>query len=612
MPGYELGARDRRALVPSLLAIAAALSIIATVVWSHGIESVVSRGLLPRWDLASHLVNGWRDAHYLTTGQLGRLAWDLWGQGYWPPGHSLLQMPFYVLSGDGVAAGLLSSLAALIGTVAGGVVLAVLAWGRTAGLPAAIFLVLAATSPAFLAYGSLAMTEMPGALAQMAVLVCHAWFERTRSAAAARAFAIALCALFFVKYNYFLLLALPLVAHVLLTRLSMASWPDVRRRAAAAGRSLVATRFRVFVLAYGLCLLLIPLTGGASFTVGGVRVALRTVGYAAHPLLYLVLARLWWLHRRGRLDWARWWALDPRLRPLAVWCALPIAVWLASPYPNHIKDVVNLVVNVPMTEPTTGQGFSGYLRTAVSDYFADGWMLAAVSAGFIAAVVRYRRAEPLHQLLVLMAVGQVLLVLTHHTRDPRFLLLAMPPLWLASAGAIGAWLTTRRTPAVTAASIGLAVAAAAGAEATAGGAAFQRLVRQQYVDSATLAGTMAAIRDETGPRDRVAVIGRIDALSPALLAWELGPPSGEPAFPREVLREADAPALDSADVVVFVAPLTATADAFSRERERARLRVEGRAEAGQLRPVREFRVDDAGVRVLVFRRQSRGIAPRLS
>src|SRR5688500_8889228 len=71
----------------ALLVVAtAATAHVMDVVSRHTIEVVRAKHLLPRWDLAAHLGHGWLDYQLLVTGQWLRLLWDLWLQGYWPPG----------------------------------------------------------------------------------------------------------------------------------------------------------------------------------------------------------------------------------------------------------------------------------------------------------------------------------------------------------------------------------------------------------------------------------------------------------------------------------------------------------------------------------------------
>ncbi|MGE3471910.1 MAG: hypothetical protein AB7O28_16275, partial [Vicinamibacterales bacterium] len=511
--------------------------------------------------------------------------------------------PFYAGLGGTLTAGLASGLGAFVVALSASVAAHAMDSGRRALVPTAIFLLFAATSPFVLAHASIAMTEMPGAMAQAMVVACYVWWERSRRPAASWAFALSLAALFFTKYNYFLLLAAPLALHVYLTDTAGRPWRERGAALASLARASVATPVRRLIAIYLLVLGLVAITGGTAFTVAGQRVALRTVGYLAHPLLYGVLARLWWLHRRGRLDWARLRAADPRLRPLAIGCAAPIAAWLASPYPNHVKDAANLLVNIPMGEPTARQGLAAYLGAVRSDYFLHDALFGLALGGFVLALAGWRSSTPLVRLLVLSALVQFALVTLHPTRDPRFVLLALPPFWLASAAALGRLTARWRTGTAVALAGGIGAVALAGAGRAVESPAFERRAFEHYVDSPALAAAFEAIRAASAPSPLM-IVGRLETASPGLLGWQLGPPTGAAAFPREVLRDQDERALASAPFVLYAAPLVEVTwpPGNAAENARATARVRRLVAAGTHAVVHEFRVADAGLSLTLYRR----------
>jgi hypothetical protein len=578
---------------------------VSTLVSSHAIDVAVERHLAPRWDLAAHLVNGWTDYHYLVTGRLASLAWDLWSQGYWPPGQSLFQVPFYVAFGGDLRAGLLSSLGAfLLAGVAGVAVLRII-WGRAAWLASAFFLLFISTSSFVLAYASVAMSEMVGVLAQTVVLLAYARSVHTRRPADARCFAVSLTALFFVKYNYFLLLAVPLVCHEYLERTSGQSARDRAGAAWSGLRWLLSKPIGVALVLYGFVALAIEATGGTTLTVAGRRIDIRTIGYSAHPLLYAVIGRIAWLHRHRRVDWARIWAVDDRIRPLALWFVLPVAAWLASPHPNHIKDVANLLINVPMGEATARLGMAEYLRVVRDEYHLNPWLLGLALTGFVAATLRFRMQPPLVRLLILAAVLQFIMVSLHQTRDPRFVLLAMPAWWLASAGELAHWVARvhRWAPPVVIAAV--AIATAAGADQAVRGATFERIAFGNYVSSPRLVDAFTAIRHAVGRDARTAVLGRRDAISPGLVRWQLGPPGGAAEFPLEVLGIADRAHLDTADAVILIAPIDTTLarPAESRDYARDMDRLRPFLQAGAFAMAAEYPVADLNARLTLYRRR---------
>lgn len=88
----------RRFIPIAWLAVATAtLAFVTTGVSRQTIDVVHAKGLLPRWDHATHIVQGWVDYHLLVNGRIPELLWDLWLQGYWPPVPSIYMIPFYVL-----------------------------------------------------------------------------------------------------------------------------------------------------------------------------------------------------------------------------------------------------------------------------------------------------------------------------------------------------------------------------------------------------------------------------------------------------------------------------------------------------------------------------------
>ncbi len=600
---------SRARLSVLLSAVALVACYVATLVAGQTIAVVAFRRLLPRWDLAAHLAAGWTDAFYLRTLQLPRLLWDLWLQGYWPPVHSLFQAPFYLALGSDMTSGLKSSLVAYVLAVVAGAALLCLQWARGAWLPAALFVLFAVTSPFYLAYASVTMTEMLGVLTQLCVLVGHLRYEQHRSAATARLFAISLAVLFFTKYNYFFLLAIPMLAHEYLRR--TAGWTLGARVTGAwrAARLWLGTSIGALATAYLLGALVVIWTGGFAFSVFARRVTVTTIGNSGYVALYLLLGRVWFLQRQGRIDWQRLFAIDPRVRPLLLWLVVPVTVWLASPYPNHMKDVANLVVNAPLGAPSASSALVSYGAAIRTDYFADAWLMAAAVVGFAAAALRFRAQPPLMQLLILAALMQFAMVLGHHTRFSRFLALPVALVWLVSASELGTavWRRSHLLAALAApVVIGYALVTA---HAVVAGEPFRRLAFENYLDSPALDKALASLRAEIGPGDRVAILGRSDALSPALFKWQLGPPAGESSFPLDIVKDVDVALIDTATCVLLIAPASAdlSSPEITSEFPRHVARLQPHLDAGTFILARELPVNDLQV-TLQFYRHSASVA----
>jgi hypothetical protein len=591
-----------------LLAAVGLVSYVAHLVARHSIAVVAARRLLPRWDLATHLELGWFDYHFLITGRVDRLLWDLWLQGYWPPVHSIYQIPFYVVGGGRMTAGLWSSLAAfvLVGAV-GCVVL--LRESRSNGLLAAsVFLALLISSPYLLAYASVTMTETLGALMQLVVVLCYVRYRQEPNPRSARLFVVSLTVLFFTKYNYFFLLVVPLVVHEWLERTSGES---IATRVASVGRwslRLLLSPLGVLLVLYFAGLLIVFRTGGFDFHVLGRRISVHTIGNTGHVVLYVLLVRLWYLNRRGGMNWNRLALLDLRARPFLVWFVLPVTVWLAAPYPNHIRDFANLVFNRPLGESTVSAGISTYLDVLRTSYFYSQWVLVAAFAAFCLAASRYRRQPSWMQWLLVAVPLQFAAIAVHQTRFPRFLLLTVVLLCLVAACETGAWFSRTRgwTIAGAVLAVAVTVAGVAAAKAAVTQSRFTDVAFENYTDSAALRSALDSIRSELTADDRLAIVGEGNELSPALLRWELGPPSGVACSPFQIGGAARLdPAL--ATRILVMDPLDSgpgALDVTSYYLAQRRTVLE-RTDRGEFALAREIRLDDLHVVLRLYNRTSR-------
>jgi hypothetical protein len=547
----------RRLVQPALLTAAiAAAAYVMQFVALHTIEIVRARHLLPQWDLATHLGHGWLDYHLLATGQIPRLLWDLWLQGLWPPGLSVYQVPFYLMLGDSMTSGLWSTPVAFVLIAVTGTALLWRQWSDGAVLPASLFLALLMSSPFLLAYATVTMTEMLGALAQLLVLLCYLRYRQDTGSRTARLFAVSLTLLFFVKYNYFLLLAGPLVVYEWLERTS--GWGPSQRITTLTRwtRRVLSSPTGVAVSLFIAGLLIIVSTGGFEFRLLGQRVSVRGVGNSGHVVLYLILGRLWYLHRRGRIDWARLTSADPRVRQLLLWFLVPVAIWLASPYPNHIRDFANLVINRPLGDPTVGTGIATYLEALRTAYFYTDWTLGFVVVAFGVAAAQYRQQPPVMRWLILAIPLQFAAIVLHQTRLPRFLLPTVVLLCLVAASEAGRWFAGRRFGRLVAGLLALMVltSGVSAARYVVTEERFRVVAFEHYTDSEALRSALDAIRVELRADDRLLIVGQSNELSPALFRWELGPPSGVPCFPFQIggVGRLD-PAL--ATLVLLIGPL---------------------------------------------------------
>ena len=600
---------DGHRLAPFFLLIVAvtALALVASLVDRRTVAVVQARDLLPRWDLATHLGHGWLDYHLLTSGRVFGLLWDLWLQGYWPPVLSLFQVPFFVILGGEMSSGLRAGLAAFVLTGAIGCAVLWRTWKMAALLPASLFLALLMSSPFLLAYASVTMTEMLGAAVQLLVLLSYTLYREHPGPRAARLFAVALTTLFFTKYNYFFLLVVPLVLYEWLER---TSGQHASRRLGSIWhrtRSAIASPAGACIAIYLVALVLIVRTGGFEFHIGGHRISVHTIGNTGQVVLYVLLARVWYLHRRRRIDWPRIIGLDPLVRPLLLWFVVPVAIWFASPYPNHIRDFANLVINRPLGEPTVESGLATYMEALRTTYFYSDAVLGGVALAFVISVLRFRKHSPPMQVLLIAVPLQLAVIALHQTRFPRFLLQTVVLFCLAAAGETGSWINNhsrRRVAAGLLAPLVLASGVLA-ASRVVDEERFRAVAFEHYTDSEPLRNALRSLRMELGRDDRTALVGQSNELSPALWRWELGPPSGVPCFPYEIggARRLD---LSLATRVLLLEPLNpdfVPLDATTYYEPQRRAVLE-RVERGEFALQREFPLTDLRVVLKLYGRAS--------
>jgi hypothetical protein len=588
-----------------LIAAAATAGHVMQLVGQRTIEVVRARHLVPLWDLATHLGHGWVDYHLLATGQIPALLWDVWLQGYWPPALSLYQVPFYLVLGQSMASGLWSTPVAFVLIALTGSALMCHQWRNAALLPASVFLALLMSSPFLLAYATVAMTEMLGALAQMLVLLFYLRYRQWPGPRTARLFAVSLTLLFFVKYNYFLLLVVPLVVFEWLDRTAGRSPSQRIAGIARATRRVLSSWTGVALALFSAGVLLVVRTGGFQFYLLGQRISVRGIGNAGHVVLYVLLARLGYLHWRGRIDWERLTSGDPLLRPLLLWFLVPVTIWLASPYPNHLRDFFNLVVNTPQGEATMATGLATYLQALRTAYFFADWTLAFVVIAWLVAAAQYRKQSPLVRCLVIAIPLQLTAIVFHQTRYSRFLLLTVVLLCVIAASEAGRWFAGSRSGRLAGAMLAPMVLALGifAARHVVAEERFRLLAFELYVDSGALRSALEAIRGQVRAEDRLLIVGQSNELSPALFRWELGPPSGVPCFPFSIAGASRLePAL--ATLVLVVGPLGSVYAPIGVENfNPARVRGVGEEiERGSLGRRGEYPIDDMQVTLRLYRR----------
>jgi hypothetical protein len=373
-----------------------------------------------------------RNAHYwlglsfaldLRHGDVAHLVHDVHAARVWGPLHPLLVGVVLAVSGPNYRLAVLPSLAAWIGTAVFAFLAARRAVGRggnLAGLAAALFVL---ASPAHQAFATDIMLESLGACLSLAAVYACAVAVQERSARSGRQLGLALTALFFLKYNYWLLVVVPLAAAVVTA--------DPRRWLDTTACFLVRTPWRAWLkaqLRHPLTYLLVPVlgllamvwwSGGWSVQIGGHRISLNWPHNLVHIAFLLVILRcLPWWWRSGRALLSR---LDAPARQLVSWHVWPVILWFL--WPQRLGYFLWYLTRDHGQEQTA-EGLSGglayYWNCLGADYHHGraSFLVAAALAGV--GALAWRRLRPGGAVVLWFFLLAAAMTLHHPTHRSRF------------------------------------------------------------------------------------------------------------------------------------------------------------------------------------------------
>ncbi|MGB8356039.1 MAG: hypothetical protein WCD79_19225 [Chthoniobacteraceae bacterium] len=437
---------------------------------------VLAAGLLYH-DFLSHARDIWttlmhdRNGHYgygldmalaLEKGSVGQFFAQLEKGKVWPPLHGLLVAVTQIFSGNDWRAAVLPSLTGWLLMLwcvwyTAQKIAAPTGLGWEAGMIGFIFAVL---SPGGRLYATDIMLESLGGGLTMLVLACYARAAEERDSARAwRALGLAMTALFFEKYNYWM------IATAALVLAESGTWIAIMRgwlRETDMGKF---CRAQLCEPLNWLCLILtgaffwLFARGPTAFLVFGHRLSLyppHNVMTAAYVVLFLRVALA--IKRSG------WKPRNAQEQMLFRWHVLPLSISFLLPQ--------RLSVFIGFLSPTNNDVGTRDFKTTLSYYshaFAADYhpstafaILALVLA--LVAVARFKTLGPAARAVILcMLIGAALNIL-HPNQKSRFLHSWIPAVWTASG--LGAAILLQRVPRRSlVAGAGIAVLAFAGGRA---------------------------------------------------------------------------------------------------------------------------------------------------
>lgn len=399
-------------------------TILAGVEYARFLETPRALWYSAEHDRNAHYFNGLSLALDLRSLDVIHILRDLDSARVWGPLHAVITGSLMAVCGPDYRLAILPSLAAWVGTALLGFLIArrALAQGGVlAGLTAALFIL---ASPAYRAFAVDIMLESLGAFLTLLVVYCHVRVTQDRTATSARALGLALTALFFLKYNYWLLVLIPLLVTPLVSQpgywyeLSASSTAKIswRRWLKAQARHPLNYLIAVILLA----LLGVVVSGGFGFTIAGRSISVRSgenLSHAAYVLLFL-RALPWW----RRAGWSVVRRLDFPMPQLFSWHAVPVAIWFLWPKRlsyfvwyltrNHGGDVAQRDV---------GAGALYYWQHLGLDYHVGAWSLAVAAGLALLALPAWRKLRPGGAVVLLVFAFAAILAVRYPSHRSRFM-----------------------------------------------------------------------------------------------------------------------------------------------------------------------------------------------
>lgn len=405
-----------------------------TAVMLLGLEGWASRP--PLWDPAAHALDGIHFARAFRHFSASEFFVQMHNSGMWPPAIPLFQAPFQLAFGESFV--VTRSWTAWMSIP---VVLMVFMvgftshkrFGLTVGALAAVLLTI---SPIFQEYCLQEMLEVPGIFFSMLTLFFYLRFLQEQKRVDWQATCLSGIVLFFCKFNYSVIVMLPIVVCELACRqefrrmVGTSLWRFVRDVRWRGG-------FTRFVILYIIFLFYINKVG-VNFEIAGQRILIkRALGNPTYLLLAVIIVRNLLVNREEFLAYFTniWRAPEP-MRSLLRFDILPALVWLSYP-------VFFSVFFIFMFSEKTRQGSLFSLETltfypgAIIQEYAPHPVLGALSLVSLLAMMFYWKRLPLiSRFFVGLSSFNLLLTILHPNYQIRYLLTSIPILYIVNGLAI--------------------------------------------------------------------------------------------------------------------------------------------------------------------------------
>jgi hypothetical protein len=511
-----------------LLPILVFLSYISFLLSFNTIAIVKENNLLPLWDQAAHSVEGWEIYFYLRNMNIPMVVWKLWTRGLWPFVNNLYLTIFYFVCGPYYHSALISNIIAFIGIGCFASYILIKISKNTPIFSVSLMMLFLISSPMYLAFASLSMLEIFGSFIQLLVFISYISLNERRDSKSAKIFSCSLTILFFTKFNYFFMVFLPMLIHeylILTSNLTLREhWENFLKKS----KILLSYTLGKAFFVYCLIMIILIKTGGFEFYILNQKVYIGDVGGSGYIVLYILLWYLWKSYNKRKEYWQYILNMNYRIRPLVYFFGIPILIWFVIPYPNHINDFFKFIINRKTENIDFLDGIYYYYNALKNDYFYNNSLFIIAIIIYFISIMRYKYQENYKRWLILTSFLQILMIISHHQKQSRFLFLLPVTIWLVICMEIQYWLQKNTIVRYISIVLSLLVlyCGLTFSINTMQDARFKKFAFEQYTDNNQVNNGLQWIRNSINKKYSVAILGKSDRLSPSLFYWNLGPPKG--------------------------------------------------------------------------------------
>jgi hypothetical protein len=513
--------------------------------------------LYPLWDPATHAIYGWKMYYHLIHLQPLLFFWEIWSKGLWPFIYYLYQIPFYILTGSGFTGALISSLFGffLIGFFS--FIHFTDSLKTSSPITTSVFLFFLITSPFYLAFSSLAMTEIFGSMMQLLVYIGYLKVTELKTQKSAVLFSLLLTMLFFTKYNYFILVIIPIMINEYFTYTDKWKLRDHFDLLLKVVKKVFTSFTGLFLFVYSIFLIALFSTGGFEFNLFNQKVSVHSIGNTGYVVLYLLIIRFLIYKKRNKAGYFNFLNKDFRIKPLINYFIIPIIIWFVIPYPNHIKEFFGLIVNRQSEGFTIISGFAYYFNVLKNEYFANNLIFVLSMLIFLFAIIRYKNQNPTARFFIIVALIQIILIINHPYKDARFIFTTLLPIWIVIAYEINYWFRKlfRYEIIYYGASIIIISSALIIFKNLSDDKRYIKYAYNLYTERKDFTVGIDKIKNQISSKDKLAITGSLsNILSPALLEWQFGAPAGFGDYVG-IISANDYGKLNSATYLLIIVPL---------------------------------------------------------